>query len=436
MRNETCLKIIAGKLGKVLFVEESDTYVGKTAGLRVKVLVPDYTKIPERIRLRSAEGSFREHKILVTGHPNQCGRCRQFWHTAAHCPGERRGSRSKSRPRVPKKPEQHRQREKQQRFGAGDWRGRSTSRYGRRGEKGFKTDEKDSGRSSGRRKNPSELGVSINRETRDPRVRNQEVRPQPPTRHDTNLGDSRGVQPSKIVVQEPIVAQEPPGSEHGLQAMEDQRSVQHCTNSDEPIQREEAPMEVVKVQVTPSTADAEVSSKRQPIPLNCVEELSSQTPVLQFGTVCKGDRIPPDTPAKIKDRKVLTAKNGGRVKPTPTGSSTQNSNLLPQDSVESETMKHQFLWGAEHGKGKKTMEEGKSATEGSTHQGEGLAMAVKRNLQAEGLAMAAKRGHKTSAVPLAFWAAAGLMPSKIGAPLRGRVFPIPIMNYVNNARKM
>lgn len=43
LRNETCLRIIVGKCGKVLVVEESETYVFKTAGLRVKVLVSDHT---------------------------------------------------------------------------------------------------------------------------------------------------------------------------------------------------------------------------------------------------------------------------------------------------------------------------------------------------------------------------------------------------------
>jgi hypothetical protein len=41
----------------------------------VKVLVKDSTKIPERVRIKDASpGIFYEHKILVTGHPNQCAR--------------------------------------------------------------------------------------------------------------------------------------------------------------------------------------------------------------------------------------------------------------------------------------------------------------------------------------------------------------------------
>lgn len=71
LRNETCLRILGGKYGKVLFYEDSASFLGKTAGPRVKVLVKDSTKIPDRIRLRGTlEGVFQEHKILVTGHPS------------------------------------------------------------------------------------------------------------------------------------------------------------------------------------------------------------------------------------------------------------------------------------------------------------------------------------------------------------------------------
>jgi hypothetical protein len=66
---------MGGKYGKVLHYEDSAFYLGTTSGPRVKVLVKDSTKIPERVRIKDASpGIFYEHKILVTGHPNQCAR--------------------------------------------------------------------------------------------------------------------------------------------------------------------------------------------------------------------------------------------------------------------------------------------------------------------------------------------------------------------------
>lgn len=53
LRNEACLKILASKLGRVLFVDNSSNHAGKIAGPRVKVLVHDYAKIPEKIHIGS-----------------------------------------------------------------------------------------------------------------------------------------------------------------------------------------------------------------------------------------------------------------------------------------------------------------------------------------------------------------------------------------------
>lgn len=83
LRNERCLKILASKLGRVLFVDNAITHAGKTAGARVKVLVPDYTKIPDRVRI-GTDGSM-DHKILVTGHPSVCLRCHEPGHSARSC---------------------------------------------------------------------------------------------------------------------------------------------------------------------------------------------------------------------------------------------------------------------------------------------------------------------------------------------------------------
>lgn len=85
-RNESCITILGSKYGRVLFFEDSLSYAGRTSGLRVKVLVKDSTVIPERIRLRGdTPGVFTEHKVLVTGHPNQCARCGKLGQNSKNC---------------------------------------------------------------------------------------------------------------------------------------------------------------------------------------------------------------------------------------------------------------------------------------------------------------------------------------------------------------
>jgi hypothetical protein len=49
LRNETCLRIIATKVGKVLQVELSNTYLSNTASPWVRLLVGDIKNIPEKI---------------------------------------------------------------------------------------------------------------------------------------------------------------------------------------------------------------------------------------------------------------------------------------------------------------------------------------------------------------------------------------------------
>jgi hypothetical protein len=76
-----------GKFGKVLYYENSTSFLGKTSGPRVQVLVKDSTKILERVRIKGASPRiFHGHKIVVTGHPNQCVRCHVIGHNLKNCP--------------------------------------------------------------------------------------------------------------------------------------------------------------------------------------------------------------------------------------------------------------------------------------------------------------------------------------------------------------
>ena len=332
MRNETCLKIIAGKLGRVLFVEKSDSYAGKTSGLRVKVLVPDYTKIPERIRLKTTDGFFREHKILITGHPNQCGRCRRFGHSAAHCLGDRKASvppatRERNRRSIPPL-RRGRSPRPQARFRGG----RSPSRRDSRPRRETAPKQtRDRGEPSKSSKGRSELGVPMSRHSsrdlrrRDtPRVSPQKEMPAgtPDPQFQAHLTTPDN--PARTLFGDPA---------QGVCAS---MATDYCLPPPPPGPRLASPPTLVmkgkaaspapprshKVLVTPSVLDEEISSKLKESERRSEEGSSTHTPALQFGTLCTGERLPPTTPTKVRDRKNPTSKKGGKPKPTQTGSST------------------------------------------------------------------------------------------------------------------
>jgi len=79
-RNERALTIMASKLGEVLDIEATDSYIKRPAGQMVTIEVKDITILAGYIRIPSmAEGAAVidtiKQKILYSGLSNQCRKC-------------------------------------------------------------------------------------------------------------------------------------------------------------------------------------------------------------------------------------------------------------------------------------------------------------------------------------------------------------------------
>jgi len=89
-RNDRALTIMASKIGEVLDIESADSYVKRPAGPMVTIETKDITKLAGYIRIPSmAEGASItdtiRQRILYSGLPNPCWKCRKFGHLARSC---------------------------------------------------------------------------------------------------------------------------------------------------------------------------------------------------------------------------------------------------------------------------------------------------------------------------------------------------------------
>jgi hypothetical protein len=89
-RNTKALIIIASRIGEVLEIEATDSYMKRPAGPMIIVKVRDISKLARYICIPSmAEGASTKDTItqknLYSELPNQCRKCRRFGHLARTC---------------------------------------------------------------------------------------------------------------------------------------------------------------------------------------------------------------------------------------------------------------------------------------------------------------------------------------------------------------
>lgn len=73
VRNEQCLRALGKRIGEILSMDLSDSWVGKTAGPRIRLLVSDINALPSTVLiLGRVKGTTVEHKMTYSGLPDQC----------------------------------------------------------------------------------------------------------------------------------------------------------------------------------------------------------------------------------------------------------------------------------------------------------------------------------------------------------------------------
>jgi hypothetical protein len=81
---------MASKIGEVLQIEPVDLYMKKLAGPMITMEIQDISRLVGLIRIpsmaeRTTPKDTTLQKILYSGLPNQCRKCRHFGHFAQAC---------------------------------------------------------------------------------------------------------------------------------------------------------------------------------------------------------------------------------------------------------------------------------------------------------------------------------------------------------------
>ncbi len=89
-RNPKALELLASKVGEVLDIEPADSYIKRPVGPMVTVEVRDISKLAGFIRIpKLVEGAGTSNlvlqRIIYSGLPNQCRKCRRFGNHARAC---------------------------------------------------------------------------------------------------------------------------------------------------------------------------------------------------------------------------------------------------------------------------------------------------------------------------------------------------------------